>query len=232
MLEILAGLAATTIVSMTSLFLVGQTKQTEITGDVTYQLHQSHILALQKSKSIAGVKAAIGLTTGSNLSNCLSGRGTNCASLATTAWLTLPGFNSVSSEAGGHTVSTNGTYKIVCSNPAYCEALIIRIQSVLFKGSTVMAQRNSEVRLAGMFLGDRQKIDFSCATSGGLLTALNMLTLKGECLPLPGSTNCSGPIPMNQYLIGAAPGCTPSTTLSCATGFRRIGLLNGQGDCL
>jgi hypothetical protein len=232
LLEILVGLAATTIVSMTSLFLVGQTKQTEITGEVSYSLIQSHILALQKSKSTASMKAAIGLTSGSALSDCLSGRGIDCASLASTAWKPIPGFNTSTQEPGGQTVSTTGDYKFVCGSPASCEALIIRIQSALYKGPSLMAQKNSEVRLAGILLGDRRKMDFSCASSGHLLTALNMGTLTGECLPLPSTGSCSGPIPLKQYLIGAPPACAAATTLSCGTGFRKIGILDGQKECL
>lgn len=240
---LLAGIAILAIVLMASAYLVVQTKTVEVRFDLQAELDRSHLISLQKTRSVKYLKKFLNLSDvaaenvggamNTELRNCLARNGTNC--LTTNAFsrqyteVQNAGSTSKCSGGSGCEVVSRIEYKVNCSSATSCESVEVQFESS-FSGNNQASfkQRKNIVKLPGILFADKARIGFNC-TSNQVMSGINFQTLQALC-PNAAPRGCPNDAPIQGY--GAASvECPQLVAQPCPNGMKTVGLYNGQAAC-
>lgn len=241
LIYLMMGLAIMSGVGLSAGYVIGNFKKLEVSSSIMATLNQVHILQLQKAKNVDFVRkvliaAGYDMTKDSGFYNCLADVGSNCTANKTDYKpVTTLQHESISTE--GSKVISTGEYKINCLTPTSCNSIAIRIKSRIQSANAspfADAFRESEYRIAGVFLVDRAQLSFNCTLNGSIPTGIDLKSLKAICdVPQKQVVNCINSAPMIQYVLTSMSGsCATTAKIDCTSnGIATIGALSGQGNC-
>jgi hypothetical protein len=237
LVSILVGLSIMSVVGFSAAHLTADAKKAEIFGDLTNSVNQIHLLSLQKSRNTTLLKsvlssslheAGIDLGAGSQMSQCLSGNGTNCTNLNQNEFQNLTIW-SESITISRQIISNKVEYRISCSSDAVCETIQLRITT---EAASRGIRRSTDLRNSGALLGATQELSFSCVNADQqIVTGVDFKTKKALCQGIPVSTACNGK-PLVDLDAGSDPSCADMAVIDCPQGLKTVGLIDSQGACL
>lgn len=213
-------------------YVINQTKTVEMRTGAQADLDRMHLIKLQQLRSSSYLRSVLPLTTA--LKKCLAGKGSGCdrvveerpkypkAGPTTTThpgpvidWQTVEAASEKISCAGkGCTLSSDVSFRPICSSSGKCERIEIRVASNL--SGQDLRERSVILRIPASLLIDHSDIAFEC-TDEGNAKGIDLAKSEVDCFSSQ-LTNCgSAKRPVQGISADAQERCPPPVRVSCGT---------------